>query len=652
MIDHSFNIEENQDPYEIIYAESRNEEIQLQLLENAHLNAQMARWSLDVEYNQLLWSDGVYEILEIDSRTSGASYDAFMQVIHPNDRSIRKETQMALNGAKKPIEITYRLQMKDGRIKWINEICSTDYDQYGNPTRFFGIIQDITKYKRSEKKLLEKEDSYRALINFLPSGIAINQNNKITFVNPAGVHLLGAHDVNEIIGKPLTQFVHTDSIKDFKVKMNDVPPGKASTTFEEKLIRLNGSVFDAEITLIHSIINETSAIQLIVNDISDRKRTELALKKSEERYRLLTGFSSDYQWTINPEGIITYISPFQENYLGHPAKEIIKNELSKWLTPASLISCLIELEEMESTVHSASKMEPKKLIVESINHDGEPIWIETTTTAMYNSANSFIGFSGIGHEITKEKKAEQIVEENKRMRENELHLKQVIETKDKFISIIAHDLRGPFNSIIGFLELLETRYEEFTDLERKENISLIHENASTALNLLENLLQWAKSQTSTIAFQPVRLKLSFILNSVHDTFKLALSQKSLTLKISIPDEIEILADANMLMSIFRNLISNAIKFSSQGGMIAIDAQEIQHQIEITVSDQGTGMSKETIGKLFKVGEDVSMPGTYNEKGSGLGLILCKDFVERHKGSISVESELGKGSKFIIRIPQM
>ena len=652
MIEHSFRIEENQDPYEIIYADPRNEEIQLQILEKAHINAQMARWSLDVEYNQLLWSDGVYEILEIDPKKSGASYDAFIEVIHPEDRPIKEEAQKALYSTKKPIEITYRLQMNDGRIKWINEICNTDFDQYENPIRFYGIIQDITRYKLSEKKFIQKEDNYKALINSLPVGIAVNKNNKITFVNPAGIHILGAQGANELIGKPIIQFVHMDSKKNFQEKMIDVAPGKTSSTFEDKLIRLNGSVFDAEITLIHSLINDTTAIQLIINDVSDRKSTEQALKRSEERYRLLTVASSDYQWTINPEGIITYISPFQDNYLGHSAKEIIKNKLSKLLTPASVTSSLIELEEMKSTVHSGSKMEPRKLILESISNEGETKRLEVTTTAMYSSANRFIGFSGTCQEITNEKKAEQIIEENKRLRENELHLKEIIETKDKFLSIIAHDLRSPFNSIIGFLEFLENRYDEFTDMERKENISLIHENAKTALNLLENLLLWAKSQTDRMAFKPVRQKLSFIVNSVKETYKSALNQKDLTLKIEIPDEIEIFADTNMLNSIFQNLVSNAIKYSRQGGTITIDAQEIQHQIEIIVSDQGTGMSKETVDKLFKVGQDVSMPGTYNEKGSGLGLILCKDFVVRHNGSISVESEPGKGSKFTIRIPEI
>ena len=652
LIEQSLILEENQDHYEIIYADPRNEEIQLQILEKAQLNAQMARWSLDVEYNELLWSDGVYGILEIDSKRSGASYATLLEVIHPEDRPTREEAQKILFGTKKPIEITYRLQMNDGRIKWINEICSTDFDQYENPTRSYGIIQDITRYKLSEKKFLQKEESYKALINSFHAGIATYQNNKIIYVNPAAVHILKAKGVHELIGRPITKFVHSASIKNFQKKMKEVAHEMTSSTFEEKLIRFNGSVFDAEITLIHTILNETSAVQVIVTDISERIKTEQALKKSEEKYRLLNVTLSDYVWTINSEGIITYVSPFQENFLGHPANVIIKKRLSKFLAPASVLSSLIELEEMNSIVQSGRKMEPRKLILELIGIDGEPKWIEVTSTAMYNSTNSFIGFSGICQNITKEKKTEQIIEENKQLHENLLQLKEIIETKDKFLSIIAHDLRSPLNSITGFLELLETKYDEFSDSERKENIRLIDENARTTLNLLENLLLWAKSQTNRMAFQPVNQKLITIINIVIEFFNSAINQKRLTVKMSIPDGLEIFADVNMLISIFQNLISNSIKYSRQGGTIRIDVQEIQNKIEIIVSDKGTGMSEETINKLFKVGEDISIPGTSNEKGSGLGLILCKDFVERHKGSIFVESELGKGSQFIIRIPQM
>lgn len=652
LIEPLFGLEENQEPYEIIFADPRDEEIHLQILKKVQLNAQMARWFLDLEYNHLLWSDGIYGILEIDSTKSGASYDTFLEVVHPDDRSIKEAAQKALPGSKKPIEITYRLQMNDGRIKWVNEICNTDFDQIGNPIRYYGIIQDITRYKQSEEKFIQKEESYLTLIDSLPTGIAIYQNRKFTFVNPAGIRLLGAKNANEIIGQPIIKFVHTNSIKNFQKKMNELAIGKTMSSFEEKLIRLDGSVIDAQITPIKTIFNDTPAIQVIVNDITEQKKLEQSLKKSEEKFHLLAVNTSDLVWTINAEGIITYVSPFVENILGRFADVAIKKNLSKILTPTSIFASLIELEEMKSIIQSGREMEVRKLILESIGIDGTTKWIEVTSSATYNSANNFIGFSGVCQDITQSKKAEQMLIENEILRENELQLKEFIATKDNFFSIIAHDLRSPFNSILGFLELLQNQYDEFSDAEKKDYINLITQNANATLNLLENLLVWAKAQTGRISYQPVEQKLFPIINTVKDTFNSALNLKRITLKILISDEIEIFADTNMLITIFQNLISNAIKYSNQEGTILISAQKNRNQVEIIIEDNGIGMNKETRNKLFKIGGHVSIPGTNNEKGSGLGLILCKDFIERHNGRIYVDSEPDKGSQFIIRIPQL
>lgn len=643
--------EEKQEPYEIIYADPRDEEIHLQILKKVQLNAQMARWFLDLEYNQLLWSDGIYEILEIDPKKSGASYDTFIEVVHTDDRSIKDAAQKALIFTKKPIEISYRLQMNDGRIKWINEICNTDFDQNGNPIRFYGIIQDITKYKLSEEKFRQQEERNKTLIDLLPTGIILYQNNKISSINTAGARILGAEEPNELIGQPVSQFLHTDTINSFKKKVNEVAQRSASISFEAKLIRLDGSVFEAEITPIQTIYNEAPAIQVIVNDITEQKKTEQSLKNIEEKYRLLSVNLSDIVWTINSKGLITYVSPFEENLLGLDIETAIKTQGSKFLTPASVLSSLIELEEMKSIVKSGKKMEPRKIILESISKIGTPTWMEVTSNAMYDSANNFIGFSCISQDITQNKNIEQILHENEILHQNELQLKELIATKDKFFLIIAHDLRSPFNSILGFLELLQTNYEDFSDSEKKDYIKMISENANSTLCLLENLLVWAKSQTGRISYQPVNQKLIPLVKSVNETFNSALNLKKITLKILIIDDIEIFADTNMLIAIFNNLISNAIKYSYQGGTILIKAQKMQDQIEIIIIDNGIGMNKKTENQLFRIDELVTNPGTNNEKGCGLGLILCKDFVERHNGSIYVKSEPEKGSQIIIKIPQ-
>ena len=234
--------------------------------------------------------------------------------------------------------------------------------------------------------------------------------------------------------------------------------------------------------------------------------------------------------------------------------------------------------------------------------------------------------------------------------EKENKLKELIETKNKFFSIIAHDLRSPFNSIIEFLDILLLQYEEFSDSERKNYLSLIEDDANRTLKLLDDLLEWSKVQTGTMPFQPKQQKLCPIIDYVSENLESVLFLKQLKLNCAIPSEFEIFADTKMLTSIFRNLISNAIKYSNPQGIITISAHSLNNQTEIIIADNGIGMNSETKNKLFHVNQQVSTPGTANEKGSGLGLILCNDFIEKHQGKIWVESELGKGSKFFFSLP--
>jgi PAS domain S-box-containing protein len=515
------------DPYEIIYADPCDDEISLNFLKRAQINAHMARWFLDHEYNQLLWSDGIFEILEINPRKYGASFMNFLDVVHPDDRTTKNQVQEELKTNKRPIEVNYRLLLNDGRIKWINEICNTDFDIEGNPIRSYGTIQDITKYKLAEENFKLKERQFTSLIEDIPSLIAIIQNDRFEFINHAGSQMLEENTKLQVKGMRIAKILPLKSRKNFNKKIISVSNGQIEASFEEKMLRINGFEFDAEVKLIRITHNGSPAIQMIVNDITSRKKAEEALRTSEERFKIL-------------------------------------------------------------------------------------------------------GFN---------------------LSEKENRLKELIETKNKFFSIIAHDLRSPFNSIIEFLEILLNQYEEFNDDERKNYLSLIEDDAHRTLKLLDDLLEWSKVQTGAIQFQPQQQKLLPIIDYVLTNLDSVIFLKQLKLNNATPDGFEIFADTKMLTTIFQNLISNAIKYSNPNGIITISAQSLNNKFEISIADNGIGMSTDTKNKLFKVNQQVSNPGTSNEKGSGLGLIICKDFIEKHNGKIWVESKLGEGSKFIFSLPK-
>jgi len=228
-------------------------------------------------------------------------------------------------------------------------------------------------------------------------------------------------------------------------------------------------------------------------------------------------------------------------------------------------------------------------------------------------------------------------------------LEELNATKDKLFSVIAHDLRSPFNSILGLSELMLINITHYSDSHSKKMIRQIHNSAKNTLTLTENLLSWAQSQTGQLKFQPEPVRLKKTVDEVVGVTESSAKAKMTSLDYSKVPDIEIHADENMLKSIFYNLISNAIKFSHTQGKVEISAEMKGKQVMVIVSDNGVGMEEETKRKLFQI-DSGSARGTANEKGSGLGLLLCKEFVEKHGGEIWAESELGKGSRFYFTIP--
>lgn len=223
-------------------------------------------------------------------------------------------------------------------------------------------------------------------------------------------------------------------------------------------------------------------------------------------------------------------------------------------------------------------------------------------------------------------------------------------TKDKFFSIIAHDLRNPFHAVAGFSDIL-LRGHPNTPAEKVKNfLTLINRSAANGNALLENLLQWSRAQTGHISFDPTQLVLNDVVFDLLSLLDADLQHKNLTIVEDIEPATIVFADENMLLTILRNLVSNAIKFTHEGGQITISAIGIESAVEVTIADTGVGISPENIKLLFNIESNISTKGTAMESGTGLGLILCKEFVVRNGGKIWVESELGKGSKFKFTLP--
>lgn len=222
--------------------------------------------------------------------------------------------------------------------------------------------------------------------------------------------------------------------------------------------------------------------------------------------------------------------------------------------------------------------------------------------------------------------------------------------KDKFFSIISHDLRNPFNSLLGFSELLANNIEDLTEQEVKDSAKTLHRTATNLFNLLTNLLEWSRLQTGNFAFEKSEFSLDGIVNHVLSIFSDSFEAKNIELITDTDCEINVFADQNMIEASIRNLVSNAIKFTHDGGTITVGCKINVDKAEVFVKDTGVGIASEDQGKLFKIEKQFSTEGTKNEKGTGFGLLLSKEFVEKNEGTISVKSEKDKGSTFTITLP--
>ncbi len=230
-------------------------------------------------------------------------------------------------------------------------------------------------------------------------------------------------------------------------------------------------------------------------------------------------------------------------------------------------------------------------------------------------------------------------------------LEAINTTKDKFFTIIAHDLKNPFSSVIGVSDMLIHKYGSIDSDKQYEFIKQINKFSKNAFNLLENLLQWARSQTGSLKINFKRTNLYTLVAEVVELFSINADQKQISVIAEIDKNLFAYIDKDMITTVMRNLLSNAIKFSKNSSKIYITAHELPDMVQIEVRDIGVGMDPETSANLFRIDSRSTQVGTENEEGTGLGLILCKEFVSKNGGEIWVESEIDRGSKFIFSIPK-
>lgn len=375
-------------------------------------------------------------------------------------------------------------------------------------------------------------------------------------------------------------------------------------------------------------------------DITQFKNAELALIKSEERFRNIFEDAGIGMAILAPDGQFTKVNNSVCEMTGYKSSELLKMYLREITHPADLEKTMQMKEKLLKNKSGGSR----NLEIRYLHKSDETVWASTTLSLVRDFEGKPLYFISQVQDITIRKKAEGQLE---RYAEQ---LQTLNKSKDKFFSIISHDLRSPFNALLGITEYMAQYYKDMSPDEVKDSVNNIYTSSKKLYNLIINLLEWSRLHTGRMEVEKTILNLNEAAKEAVNLFSESASAKNIDLINKISEDIKVTADNYMIDTVLRNLISNSIKFTKPGGHIILSAERLGNMAEVSVEDNGIGISKKNQEKIFRIDAQYRTEGTANEKGTGLGLILCKEFVEKNNGTIRIESKENEGSKFIFTVP--
>jgi PAS domain S-box-containing protein len=368
------------------------------------------------------------------------------------------------------------------------------------------------------------------------------------------------------------------------------------------------------------------------------------LEGAVEKYKGLYHFAPTGYITLSSEGEIIQLNFYVAKILGKERVRLVKSLFAFFVSNESKLI-------FNNFLRDVYEYKTKQSCEVTI-HTKDSLPVIVYLVGIFNESSKYADISMV--DITDRKEAE----ENLKVALDELIISnkelalslQLNDDKDLFISVLAHDLRNPFGVLFGYTELLLGDIHTLTISEIENLVAEIYNSSQNTFNLLEDLLKWARARTGKFPFEPQKISFKYIYEEIVKILNPNAITKNIGFTCSAPEDITIIADVDMLKAILRNLVSNAIKFTNTNGKIKLSAEKVNQDILFSVSDNGIGIDQDRLKKLFDISQFNTTLGTAKEKGTGFGLLLCKEFVDKMGGRIWVESEIGKGSVFYFTIP--
>jgi len=612
---------------------------------------------------------------------------SFSEFTYPEDQELGQKAMNELLEEKlETVKLQKRYVRKDGRVVWGEISISLVRDEENRPVYFLPIIQDITESRQTEDLLRLKEEKYRTLFENMAQGVFYQlADGSLVDINRAGL---------EIFGISREQFLGKSSFSpEWKVideHFNTLEPDQHPSMIALK----TGQDIDTVIGVFNPVLQSYKWLNIIakpqyitaedkpyqvfvtMHDITNRKMIELINLSRFHLVQFAQSHSLDelLEETLNEAEKLTGSSIGFIHFVDDNQEYLI---LQNWSTKTKSLFCNAEGKGShyafdDAGVWADCARQGKPVIHNDYaslpNRKGMPkghAQVSRELVVPIFRGRLIKSILGVGNKPTdyNQQDIDTIsmlaelawdVTEMKRieeaLKESEIRLRDLNATKDKFFSIIAHDLRSPFNGILGFSNILVDQIQEKNYEGIEEYARVVQTSAQRALSLLMNLLEWSRSQTGLVKFSAEYVEIGILIDDVVSLFIDMAKQKSIELTIELSSKVIVFGDKYMISTIMRNLVSNAFKFTNPGGKIVVSAERKPDEILFSVSDNGVGMKKSALEKMFRIDVSSSTKGTNDEGGTGLGLILCKEFVDKHGGKIWAESEIGNGSTFFFTIP--
>lgn len=564
---------------------------------------------------------------------------SFVSFLHPDDResSLKQFESMPTDG--NTTNFVNRFRAKDNSFIWLE--WRTGIGSQGQVlgiardiSNSVGVELDITERNNTIHALRKSEEKFRKIFeNMQDVYLQTDQNGIISEISPSIKRCL-QYEREELIGTLVENlYFNREQRTELLRELNE----KGELLDFELMVRNKAGEAVWVSVNNHRMENsnrEFTGIETLVRNIHERKIAETKLRNLS-----IAVEQSPVSIVISdPAGNIEYVNPKAAETTGYTMEEL------KGKNPRVLKSGVTSSEEYRDLWETISSGRQWSGTFHNKRKNGTLYWESSSISPIVDPSGNITNYVAIKEDITEKKRA------NDELIANEAMLKKANTTKDKLFSIIAHDLRGPIGSFEPILELL-TSDENLDERERTLLLKGLLKGSRTVFGLLENLLSWAKSQSNGMELYPEDHIINEIVKENVDLLTPIAGQKSIGIAMVDNGPVSVFIDRDSINLVVRNLLYNAIKFSNEYGKITITLRDNETYAEVEVEDNGIGIEKKIADNLFNSNAFYTTLGTGNEKGSGLGLVLCKDFVEKNGGTIRVESIQGAGSKFIFTVPK-